>query len=516
VRFTMIGLPTKNIGNQLPNLGAIYIAQKVRELGHSVYLIDVARYRHSIEDVVKEVGESGPDLVGISGIITAYYYFEPLSIKLKKSFPNLPVVVGGGITCINDIIEKYTDVDYLIKGEGENAISELIPMLDSPKSLEDVDIPGLFVRAEKGFRRPRVEKHYTDISDLAFPAYDLYDMEFYIDSSTQNAYRFLKLYPKIHQRIGNSVRFFPLTLTRGCPYNCLFCYRLVDKFRHPTIRNAIEHLKMVKKEYGCLGINLLDELIVANRRWFIDFCDAAAKEVPGLKIFSGAGRANLLTPEIICHASKAGFVRFGCGIESGSQTILNRLKKRVTVQQNTDAINRVKDAGMMATCNFIFGSPGENKKTLRETEHFIKTNLNPKDYAINLLTAYPGSPIFDYAIKSGMLKREKIHEYVLSLSFGNYPLNFSEFKSSDVLCREISLMQFRLNMSFLWKEGRYADMLNPVLRHVAKTGLYLLRIFTPALVNKFISARDHRKLDDFEKRRQGERPSKGISDWVHQ
>ncbi len=500
MKFTLIALPIKSIGNQLPNLGAIAIAQKARDLGHEVDLIDVIRYRHLNEDIVKEIDMTKPDLIGLSGIITSYYYFEPLAALLKKYFPKVPLVVGGGITCAADLIEKYTEVDYLIKGEGEIAITELISRLSSGQRLDRGDIPGLFVRAGKGFSPPAVEQSYPDISNVSFPAYDLYDMDYYIESSTKNAYRFLKLYPELHKKVGPAVRFFPVTITRGCPYSCSFCYRLIKKYRHPTIDNAIAHLKTVKERYGCSGISLLDELVVADKGWFLEFCDALGDKIPGLYVFSGSGRANLLTPEIISHAKKAGFLRFGCRIESGSQTILNNLHKQVTVEQNYAAIKLVKDAGIMATCNFIFGSPGENKKTLRETEKFIMETLDPRDYAVNLAVAYPGAPLFKYAIEKGLLKKERIHDYVLNISFGNYPLNFSEFSSGTKLWGEVNLMQSRLKVRFAWKARDYSLLVDILLKHLIKEALYLMYGIAPRAAQYLRSTYDDMRLHAFNRK----------------
>lgn len=481
MKFTLIALPTRNIGNQFPNIGTIAIAQTVRDLGHEVNLIDVVRYGYSKDEVITKIDKFKPDLIGLSGIITSYYYFEPLSAMLKKSFPKIPLIVGGSLVSAIDLIEKYTEVDFLVKGEGESCITKLLSRVSSGQSLDSADIPGLFVRVGGKFRSPTIEQFYPELSDIPIPAYDLYDMEYYIKSSTYNVYRFLRLYPKIHQEIGDGVRFFSVVITRGCPFSCLFCYRLIKKHRHPPIDNVIKHLRMIKEKYGCSGISLLDELIIADKKWFIELCDTIASEVPGLRIFFGAGRVDLVTPEVISHAKKAGFFRFGCGIESGSQVILNNLHKRTTVEQNLNAIKLARDAEMMVTCNLFFGAPGENKQTLKETERFIQQNLDPCDYVTNFAYAYPGAPLFDYAIDNGILRSEQIHDYVLNASWGNCPLNFSDFSNGAELRRQVSLMQFRLKLRFMWKAREYRALVNLVLTQFILEAFYPLNKFCPKL-----------------------------------
>lgn len=507
MKFILIVLPIKSYANQLPNLGAIAIAETVRKLGHEVGVIDTIRYRYEIDDIIKEIRLAKPDLIGISGIITSYYYFEPLANTLKNNFPDTPIIVGGGITSAADIIEQYTKVDYLVKGEGERAITEVVSGVSREKEIEEGSIPGLFVRRNGVFVRPKIEQDYPDITDLPLPAYDFYDMDYYIASSTNNAYRFLRLYPEIYKKVGPALKFFPMTITRGCPYTCTFCYRLIRKHRHPSVLNAVMHLKAIKDKYSCSGINILDELIVADAKWFIEFCDLLAEKVPGLVIFSGAGRANLLTPEIIGHAKKAGFIRFGCGIESGSQIILDNLEKKTTVEQNYNAIKLVKGAGMMATCNFIFGTPGENKKTLRDTENFIKRLLDPRDYAVNLAMAYPGAPLFNYALDVNILKHEEVHDYLLSLSFGTYPLNFSEFKTRQELCRQVNLMQFRLKLKHMLKSGEYRQLLIAAVRYLIKELYYLSCYIAPKFMSKVWSGYENFKLNRFNERRKEEAAS---------
>jgi len=466
MKVTFITLPTRSPTPQIPNLGAIAIAQTVRDLGHDVSMVDVEQHQFTVAQAVAEVEKTSPDLVGISGIITSYYYFEPLSRALKRAFPDLPVMVGGSLTSASDLIEEYSGVDYMVKGEGENCISELLRRLSSGDTSTLSTIPGLFVRDGAVFAPPAAEQSYPDLSTIPIPAYDLYDMDYYVDACSRIAYHYLKLYPEVRERVGEDTRFFPVVLTRGCPYSCSFCYRLIQRFRHPPIEYAIQYLKMAKEQYGCSGISLLDELTITDRRWFFELCDAIADEVPGLHIFFGAGKVNLVTPEVIQHARKAGFVRFGCGIESGSQAMLDSMNKKTTVEQNRNAIKLAKEAGMMASCNIMFGNPGENRETMRETEAFLRELLDPRDFSANHAVAYPGTPLFDHAVRSGLLKKEDIHQYVLETSWGDYPLNFSELESADALRREVRMLRFRLGVRHAWKTRAPLALVRELVRMV--------------------------------------------------
>jgi radical SAM superfamily enzyme YgiQ (UPF0313 family) len=162
---------------------------------------------------------------------------------------------------------------------------------------------------------------------------------------------------------------------------------------------------------------------------------------------------------------------------------------------------------MMATCNFIFGTPGENKKTLIDTENFIKRLLDPRDYAVNLAMAYPGAPLFNYALDNNILKHEEVHNYLLSLSFGTYPLNFSEFKTKQELCRQVNLMQFRLKLKHLFKSGEYRQLLIAAIRYIIKELYYLSCYIAPGFMAKVWSGYENFKLNRFNKRRKKEAAS---------
>lgn len=497
MKVALISLPTRSAAPQIPNLGTIAIAQTVRDLGHEVCMIDVERHRYSTAEVVTEVEKASPDLVGLSGIITSYYFFEPLSMALRDAFPELPQIIGGSLTSAADLIRDHCPVDYMVKGEGENCVTELLARLSAGETSDLSSIPGLFVRDGADFSAPVTEQSYPDLSTIPIPAYDLYDMEYYIDACSRIAYHYLQLYPEIRTRVGENTRFFPIVLTRGCPYACNFCYRLVTKFRHPDIDYAITYLKKAKHEYGCDGISLLDELTITDRRWFSELCDAIAEEVPGLHIFFGAGKVNLVTPEVIQSARKAGFVRFGCGIESGSQTMLDSMNKKTTVEQNREAILLTKEAEMMASCNIMFGNPGENDESVRETERFLAETLDPRDFSANLAVAYPGTPLFDHAVSTGLLKKEDIHEYVLNTSWGDYPLNFSEFKSADAMRRRVRMVKFRLRFKHELKSRNAIGMLGTVTHMMVIEAYEWVKMLSPALagaVRTRLEKKTYRKL----------------------
>jgi radical SAM superfamily enzyme YgiQ (UPF0313 family) len=155
------------------------------------------------------------------------------------------------------------------------------------------------------------------------------------------------------------------------------------------------------------------------------------KEFNGNITWGCAGRVNLVTEELIAEMADAGCVLIGYGIESGSQKMLDVMKKGVTVEQAKEAIKLTKKYLGWADCSFIVGTPGETKETIQETINFCKeVDLAPE--VIFFATPYPGTELYRIALGQGKINDEE--EYILN--FGEQGekirVNFSELSDEEL------------------------------------------------------------------------------------
>lgn len=416
--------------NILP-LGLGYVASSLRNSGHEVEVLDINAHRFSASEVQEKIRAAKFDLVGIGGIVTVYRYVKWLIGLLKKYHPDKKVVVGGSVaTSIAHIILDKAGADFACMGEGEVTAVELAQALEKNKDLSGVD--GLWFKDNSGkINRNKRRGVIGDLDSVPLPAWDLFPMDIYLKNpvGAPNRNKWID---------GGLDKDSPLTMnlsgSRGCPYQCIYCYHdfMGDKYRHRSVESIIEEIKILNEKYKVEYLHFVDDEFCLDSAFVYDFC-RAVKNNFGRKITWGcAGRVNLMTEDLIKNMADAGCLLIGYGIESGSQKILDNLKKGVTVEQAKQAIRlTVKYIGW-ADCSFMIGSPGENTDTINETINFCKElDLSPE--VLFFTTPYPGTQLYEMAKAAGKIPDEE--EYVLNLGEQGEKvrLNFTEFSDSELI-----------------------------------------------------------------------------------
>ena len=454
------------------NLGALYIASAIREAGNEVVFIDLVRYLYSDIEIQDIIEAAKPALIAFTGIITTYYHLELLSNMLRKTFGDVLQIVGGslGPSAIN-LIEANTSVDFICAGEGEEIIVDFINEVKAEKRWSIV--PNIYYREKGDFKASEVQNQYVrDLDSLALPAYDLVDMEFYISYTSS-------VFKEIFDPSHKPHRIMTIVCSRGCPYSCSFCYRLIKKWRHHSTENLINHLKVLKHDYGITSVVFNDELIFVDSEWFIEFCESLSKSNLDFSFSCGGGKSSLITNEMLVAMKKSSFKRIGYGIESGSPKILKAMNKGVSKEQNFHAIRLTLEHKMLSFSNIVFGHPGENKQTIKETFEFMddvyklqeRYNVVDDNLQIWFATAYPGTQIYEYALSNGLIGDER--EYLLSVTSQNcYLLNLSEFSSISKLRNQVFRGIGWLNIKKYFRRKKIRLALKEILRYFYNCCVY--------------------------------------------
>jgi radical SAM superfamily enzyme YgiQ (UPF0313 family) len=221
--------------------------------------------------------------------------------------------------------------------------------------------------------------------------------------------------------------------TRGCPYKCTYCYHdfIGAGYRHRSPENIIAEFAILYEKYGVRYFHFVDDEFVLKKKFIYDFCKKLKQEFNGTITWGCAGRVNLMTEALIATMADAGCVLIGYGIESGSQKMLDIMKKGATVEQAKEAIKLTKKHLGWADCSFMIGTPGENRETIQETIDFCKEiDLAPE--VIFFETPYPGTELYRMALQQGKIIDEE--EYILNLGEQgeNIRVNFSELTDTEL------------------------------------------------------------------------------------
>ena len=283
-----------------------------------------------------------PDIVGFTISTYTIYFSLYLTRKIKKLNPNIKILFGGlGLMYVHKKIKEYIAssgvVDYIIEGEGEFALIELLNQID------------------KGTKNLSIKKEINDINNLPFPEFEESDIK-------------KSRYPHI----------LPMILSRGCIGKCTFCIEKLfwEGYRIRDISNIIEEFKTQKDKYNIDNFWLHDSLLNGDMNFFSDFCDRLIKE--NLKLYWG-GNIRIhpkLTEEFCKKMYRAGCRFLRIGIESGSQKVLNHMRKGISIDNAQDIIKNIYNADIYTHTYIMVGYPTEKNEDFLKTFNFLLSSNN--------------------------------------------------------------------------------------------------------------------------------------------
>ena len=415
--------------NVLP-LGLGYIASVLRNEGHEVQVIDINAYRWSPEEVEEKINKADFDIAGIGAIVTVYKYVKWLTQIIRKYHPVKQIIIGGSVgTSIPHIVLEKTEADITCIGEGEVTIVELIEAIDNKQDLSGVD--GIWFKVKDGkIYKNKNRKPIKDMDTIPLPAWDLFPMDIYLKNPVGALNRNKWIDGSLEE---NSVLSMNLSGTRGCPYKCIYCYHdfMGQGYRNRSPQNIVTEMKILFEKYGVRYFHFIDDEFCMKKDFVYDFCKSVKSNFDGKKTWGCTGRVNLMTEDLIVKMADAGCVLIGYGIESGSQKMLDVMKKGVKVEQAKEAIRLTKKHLGWADCSFMIGTPGENMETVQETIDFCKElDLNPE--VIFFTTPYPGTELYKMALSQGKIADEE--DYILGLGEQGEKVrvNFTEFSDEEL------------------------------------------------------------------------------------
>ena len=399
-------------------LGLAYIAAVLEREGHEIEVLDINAYRYSPEEVEAKIRKAEYDCAGISSFITEYHQIKWLADKLKKYHLGKDVILGGGLaSAAPEFILQNTKIDVAVVGEGEMTIKELLSSMSDRADITKVK--GLIFKKGNKLVKTGHREYLFDLDSLPLPLYDKFPVEIYAKGEKGQYF----YYP---------ARTINIITSRGCPYRCVYCYHGISgyKWRKRSAASIVDEMVHLKQEYGLDGIVFSDDTFVLDRARVIELCAMIRKRKISLK-WSCNGRVNLIDEDLLKEMKSAGCVCIGYGIESGSQKILDNMKKGFSVQEAERAVLMTKKAGIRAIAYFMIGMIGETQKTINETVRFCKRIVNQTGFSIT--TPFPGTELYDYALEKKMLPSFEIMLKKWSIWNSNILVNLSQLSDEKLL-----------------------------------------------------------------------------------
>ncbi len=378
-------------------LGLCYIAAVLGQAGHEVSILDMNSRRVSDDELVKQASLVG--IVGITGMITEYIEVVRLASVIRGTVRDCKIVLGGPLaTTHSKEVLIASGADFAVVGEGEQTLSELASALEKGGDIGAIE-GILYKDGDKAvICRPRaLERHLDNIS---YPARHLVDMSRY---TTHHFKSFGIKVPKIKSTT--------MITSRGCPYNCTFCFKEVGghKWRGRSPENIIGEMRQLRDEYGIEGFVFNDDTFVLDRKRVLDFCNLIIENKMGISWYCN-GRVNLMNEEMLDVMSRSGCVGVAYGIESGNQGILDSIKKGITLEQVKRIVATTKGVGIHVTGYFMLGMLGDTKETMKETLNFAE-KLDLDFYGFGITSPIPGTAMYDVAREKGLAGDGRLEDW---------------------------------------------------------------------------------------------------------
>jgi len=399
-----------------PPLGTLFAAAVMRDAGYQVSLFD-PMFSSSPNEILPHLEKEKPVYLVIYDDGFNYLTKMCLTNMREAAFEMTSMAKQYGCTVIinssdsTDHFEKYLDkgADYIVTGEGEISLKELISKLDSnSQSIESTE--GIIFRRNNQTIITPKRNVLHDLDTLPAPAWDLVNIDEYKN-------RWIQKWGYFSLNVST---------TRGCPFKCNWCAKPIygNRYNVHSPARIVNELVFMKEKYGVNHFWMTDDIFGLKPGWINSFSQLVQQAKADIK-FKIQSRVDLLLQEENIEAlSKAGCEIVWVGAESGSQKILDAMDKGTTVEQIYEASRMLKKHNIKVAFFLQFGYPGETRDDIRKTIDMVM-ELMPDDIGVSVSYPLPGTKFYESVKGELTTKANWSDSDELALMFkNNFPPGF--------------------------------------------------------------------------------------------
>lgn len=378
--------PTKDliVIPPLPPTDLMYLASVAEKQGLDAKIADYSQGGDYEADLVK----FKPDYLVVN-IATPTLEHDLEAIKKAKEIcPNIITIAKGAafLTLAERIIKEHDELDFGILGEAENTLKEIL------EEKSKTEILGLYYKENDAVKFTGCRPFIEDLDSLPFPARYLVD---------NNIYR----------RPDNNKVQATIKVSRGCPFHCFFCLATPvsgAKVRRRSPENIVAEIRECVEKYNIKNFLFWSDIFNIDKDWTMELCQAIIDS--GLKItWSANTRADTADLEMAEMMYKSGCRLVSIGVESGSQYMLEKMGKKITLNDVRRTVKVFKKAKIRIYNYFVIGLPWETEETVEETIKFA-IELNSDFISFYTATPLPGSRFYDYALEHNLFDKQTSFE----------------------------------------------------------------------------------------------------------
>jgi len=383
MKILIINPPHLSIGSRmakehLPPLGLLSIAGPLIDAGHEVKLLDADYHFLKHSKVVSQIIRYDPDaiMLGHSGSTSAQPIINDITNAVRLINPRIKIIIGGVFPTYHwkEILEQNPQIDYIVCGEGEEITLNLITTLAQNSCLENIKGLAFKLNGVPVKTAPAENIKNLDAFRVAWELMDGYNYTYW------------------GKRKAVVIQF-----SRGCPYPCTYCGQSLfwKKWRHRDPQLLADEIEMLNKKYGIEVINFADENPSSNPKAWRQVLEALIAKNLKLILVGSIRADNIVRDAEFLHLyKKAGFERFLLGIENYDEVVLEKIKKAGTVSKDKQAIQLLREHGILSMATYVVGFGEERTKDFYNSLRQL-LSYDPDQVQLLYVTPHKWTPYFE-------------------------------------------------------------------------------------------------------------------------
>jgi anaerobic magnesium-protoporphyrin IX monomethyl ester cyclase len=364
-----------------PPIGIMSLSAVLKRAGHECVMFDQANPETPNSVIIEEIRRQQPVIIGLSFLsTTSYPYAKVLARQIRAVNSRVRLAFGGVFATLNAELVKLQcpEVDFVCRGDGEQLVLDLLEHLDDPSS-----VAGLTWAKDGEIVSNPNRPLDRNLDQWPYPDRESLPLDF------------VESMPLDVPAVLSMERFTTMQTSRGCPWPCVFCDIPIfneGKWRSRTPQHVIGEFKHLQ-ENGYGAVYFVDDHFLLQPKRIEAICKGINDA--DIRIQWGCeGRVDSTAQHLFPAMAKAHCRTLMFGIESGSQKVLDRLKKDQTLDQVESAVDNAKEAGIEIVHGFfVVGSPDETVEDMRATFDFA-SRLKLDTFGFNRLCVYRGTPLW--------------------------------------------------------------------------------------------------------------------------
>jgi len=383
-------------------LGLAYIMAAVRNAGHEVIYLDAlaeAPRQYVMEGPLRRIGLSNQQIaeriavdaqvICISNMWTyAWPFVREMIQTIKKNHPGKLLVCGGEhFTGLAELSMQQAPIDYIVQGEGEEIIVQLLEKIEHQIAFDAAAIPGIVWRRNGEIITNARAARISNIDNIKWPAWDLVKLDIYDQYHFVNGAAF-----------GKTV---PILATRGCPYQCTYCASpkmWTTAWYARNYMDVVDEIEYYVKHDQAVNFPFHDLTMILKKQWIMDFSNELIRRKLDIHWQLPTGtRCEVIDDEVAPLLLQSGCKTICYAPETGSENLRKTIKKMMKTEKLMASVEATINAGLTLAVFFVIGFPEDTEADLQETVKLVRTlgRIGASDVACPFYFPIPATEMYE-------------------------------------------------------------------------------------------------------------------------